>query len=112
MPQRHPRRAFNWTPKLIARLGKTPDSILAHQLGIPIKKVVAEREARGIGLVTGPRRWTAREIRLLGTMPDNELARRLRRTSSDVRRQRGSLKIKPFKARSAFRLWKPKELLL
>ena len=42
---------------------------------------------------TGPRRWTAREIRLLGRYNDAELSRRLRRTHNDVRFQRLSLHI-------------------
>ena len=69
------RREAPWTIAEIKRFGKTPDSVLARRYGRTIKAVVAEREARGIHLPTGPRRWTAREIKLLGTMSDAELAR-------------------------------------
>ena len=70
------------------------------------------RESRGIGLVTGPRRWTARELRLLGTLPDHELGRRLRRPVWAVYEQRIALKIPPFRPRGKWRHWKPFELVL
>ena len=51
------------------------------------------REHRRIRLPTGPRRWTASEIRLLGRFTDAELTRRLRRSYETVRRQRLALHI-------------------
>src|ERR1019366_2977319 len=56
-----------WTVAELRQLGKVPDSVLARRRGRTIKEVVAERIARRIGLATGPRRWTARELRFLGT---------------------------------------------
>jgi hypothetical protein len=53
----------------LKQLGRMPDSVLARRTGRTIQEVVAMRKPRGIGLVTGPRRWTARELRLLGTLP-------------------------------------------
>ena len=53
-----------------------------------IKETVAEREQRRIKLPTGPRRWTAREIKMFGRFNDCEVARRLRRTPDQVRKQR------------------------
>lgn len=103
-------RGAPWTTAQLGQLGKVPDSVLARRTGRTIKEVVAEREARGIGLATGRRRWTAREIRLLGAMNDYEVARRLRRPQHQVSHQRKALKIPPFKPRAKFRYWKPSEI--
>jgi hypothetical protein len=54
-----------WPAAELRQLGKVPDPELARRKGRTIKEVVAEREARHIGLVTAPRRWTAREIQRL-----------------------------------------------
>ena len=70
------------------------------------------RESRGIGLVTGPRRWTAQELRLLGTLSDHEVGRRLRRAVWAVYKQRTALKIPPFRPRGKWRPWKASELVL
>ena len=59
---------------------------------------------------TGPRRWTEREIRLLGTMNDYAVARRLRRTKHIVRNQRRALKIPPLKPHPKGRPWTGAEL--
>ena len=64
--QKRLRRGAPWTAREIKSLGKKPDSVLARRMGRTISEVVAERENRGIGVATGPRRWTAREIKLLG----------------------------------------------
>src|ERR1035441_6029015 len=82
-----------WSVAELRQLGKVPDSAFARQRGRTIKEVVAERIARRIGLATGPRRWTARELRLLGTMNDRELGRGLWRRRLPVRRQRAPLGI-------------------
>jgi hypothetical protein len=44
-----------WTLAEMKQLGRTPDSLLARRSGRTIHEVVAMRESRGIGLVTGPR---------------------------------------------------------
>ena len=75
------RRGAPWRLSELARLGKTPDSVLARRFGRTIKEVMAIRQQRYISLPTGPRRWTAREIRLLGTMNDYEPERLLGTTS-------------------------------
>lgn len=46
-----------------------------------------------IALQTGPRRWSMNEVRLLGTMNDYELGRRLRRPHHEIRRQRKAFGI-------------------
>jgi hypothetical protein len=57
-----------------------------------------------------PARWTAKEIKLLGTLPDTHLARKLRRPIWDVRNQRDRLNIPPFQKRPKFRFWKASEI--
>src|ERR1035437_1539119 len=99
------RRGAPWSVAELKQLGKRPDSVLARRMGRTIKEVVAMRESRRIKLPTPPRRWTAREIRLLGTMNDAELGRCLRRRDSSVRDQRIALKIPPFLARPANYTW-------
>jgi hypothetical protein len=77
-----------WKLAELKQLGKTPDSVLARLRQRTIKEVVARRESQRVKLITPPRRWTAREIRLLGTMSDREISRRLRRSYESVRWQR------------------------
>jgi hypothetical protein len=45
-------------------------------------------------------------------MPDTQLGRKLRRKLGDVRIQRVTLKIPPFKPRPKFKYWTPKEIRL
>ena len=70
------------------------------------------RERLRIRLPTPARRWTAREIKLLGTISDAEVTRRLRRKPSDVRRQRTSLKIPAFFQQQRGGYWKRAEIKL
>lgn len=106
------RRGAPWTIAELNQLGKTPDSVLAKRFTRTIREIVEEREARGMGLPVGLRRWTAREIKLLGTMNDAELGRRLRRSKEQVRRQRWSFKIPPFQPPQLGKPWKPREIKL
>src|SRR5438034_648902 len=69
----------------------------------------SSRLIKSARFATAPRRWTAREIKLLGKMNDYELGRRLRRGHYEVRKQRRALKIPPFKSRSKWKYWKPSE---
>ena len=90
------RRGTLWRLAEIKRFGKTPDSALARRSGRTIREVVAERERRRVRLRLPGRGWTAREIKLLGTMCDAELARRLRRGALAVNRLRRTLNIPAF----------------
>src|ERR1035437_4869698 len=99
------RRGAPWSVAELKQLGKRPDSTLARRMGRTIKEVVAMRESRRIKLPTPPRRWTAREIRLLGTMNDAELGRRLRRHYYVVRKKRNAFKIPSFLPHSAHYTW-------
>ena len=96
----------------VKQLGKTPDSVLATRTGRTIKEVTEERQQRRIRLCTPPRRWTAREIKLLGKYNDYELGRRLRRPSHQIKTRRNLLKIPPFKPKAATKVWRPEEIAL
>jgi hypothetical protein len=96
-----------WSVAEVRQLGKVPDSVLARRRGRTIKEVVAEREARRIRLPTGPRRWTARELRLLGTMNDRELGRQLQRGGTQVRKKRVALGIPSYLPARKCRPWQP-----
>jgi len=56
------------------------------------------------------RYWTKKEIALLGTMPDHDLARRLKRHPSSVVSKRLALGVRYRRPR--YRWWKPNELKL
>src|SRR5437867_11729642 len=101
-----------WTVAEVEKLGRVPDSVLAERTGHTIKEVAAERDARGINVNTGPRRWTARELKLLGTMADRDIGQLLRRSRWSVNRQRRLLKIPAFKPKAKFKYWSPEEIRL
>ena len=100
-----------WTVAELKQLGNVPDCLLAA-LDAPSRKSLPSACAWRIRLPTPPRRWTAREIKLLGRFTDAELSRRLRRTLGEVRMQRVLLKVPPLRARPEFRFWKPSEFKL
>lgn len=88
-----------WTEEDIARLGKTTDRELAEQLGIQPMCVTAKRRQMGIesfketsGLKTS-RVWTEREIALMGTKTDVEVARELGISKVTVQKKRVQLGI-------------------
>lgn len=88
-----------WTEEEIARLGKTTDRELAEQLGIQPMCVTSKRRQLGIesfakasGLKI-PHAWTEREIALLGTKPDVEVARELDLGVGVVWKKRNNLGI-------------------
>ena len=65
-PTDFPPQGKPWTVKEWEQLGKAPDSVLARRFRRTIQSVVAMRTARRIALLTGARRWTARETRTIG----------------------------------------------
>ena len=77
-----------------SRLGTMPDRVIAAECGVSIRTVGLWRESLGIPAYMPERVWTKREVRLLGTMPDAELAAKLRRTTDAVTNKRRSLNIK------------------
>lgn len=106
-----------WTEEEIKRLGKTTDGELAEQLGIQPMCVTAKRRQLGIesfakasGMKTS-RVWTEREIALLGTKPDVEVARELGLGIGVVWKKRNQLGIPtdPSSTRSPVK-WTPEIL--
>ena len=102
------RRGAPWTTAELEQLGIIPDSVLARRAERTIAEVVAMREERRISLPAPPRRWSARESRMLGRYADRELARRLGRPRKQLHDERPRLKIPPFRA-TTFQYWKPAE---
>jgi len=88
-----------WTEEEIARLGITTDRELAEQLGIQPMCVTAKRRQLGIESFTkasglkASREWTERELALLGTKTDNEVARELGLAKGIVWKKRNQLGI-------------------
>ena len=80
---------------IIPRLGQVSDRVIAEECGVSIRCVGQWRQARGIPAYLPERQWTRRELRLLGTMSDAELARKLRRTPHGVKTKRRSMGICP-----------------
>jgi len=70
------------------------------------------REHRRIRLNTPPRRWTASEIKMLGQLNDCEVARRLRRSPDEVRRQRIRLGVPPLRPQHIKKWTRAEEKLL
>jgi hypothetical protein len=72
-----------------------PDRKLAAHLGRTLFSVQNRRLKRGIPPASNPayRPWSAREIGLIGTMPDSDVARMIGRRYEAVRDKRGALEI-------------------
>jgi len=79
---------------LIRQLGKRTDSELAREFQVPLNRVRMERRRRKIASST-QRFWTPKQISMLGTMPDAEVARRLGLWTTTVFEKRTSLNIAP-----------------
>jgi hypothetical protein len=103
--QFRPRRpAIRWTRRMIALLGSDADSSVAALLGLTRATVGRKRRELGIPSVLPPPHdklrafpWTAAQLRLLGTMTDAEVARRIRVSAPVVHRQRVRMGICAFK---------------
>ena len=86
-------------------LGSMSDKELAKRLGVHASTVFVRRKLLGVGShrphrpVTPPRDWTADEDRLLGKMPDTELAAKLGCTPVMVFNRRRSLRVVAFPGR-------------
>ena len=73
--------------KLVSKLGKHNDRDLAREFGVSELEIGKERRRLGIA-AHGRREWTKKEIALLGTASDAEIAKRLNRIPSGVFLQR------------------------
>lgn len=103
-------------------LGKKSDRDVARQIGRSQGTVRHKRHTLNIPSLTPMRRWTEAENRLLGTLPDAELAGRLNRGITDlevaqrlgcpqniVRHKRITLGIRACHPLTSYRLWTPAE---
>lgn len=92
-----PNRGTPWTEKEESLLGTATDRELAAKLGRTASGVMAKRLALGIAAHESRARiWSKHELKLLGKMPDEMLARLLsvsRKHVFEMRERRG---IKPF----------------
>jgi hypothetical protein len=90
-------------------LGKMSDKQLAERLGVHASTVFVRRKMLGVRShrphrpVTPARDWTVDEDRLLGTMPDTELAATLACTPVMVFNRRRSLRVVAFPGRQVNR---------
>jgi hypothetical protein len=97
------RPGMSWPPEDIALLGAMTDAGVAEQTGRTETAVAGMRERMGIAPFTKraprgkPTIWTPAKDRLLGTMSDVDLARRLRCPPMAVFYRRKRLKIAAFR---------------
>jgi hypothetical protein len=92
-----------WTPEMDAELGTCSDHELSRSWGINRAMVSNRRRRLGIDafgesfVPEFEHVWSQQEIKMLGTMPDNQVAKRLGVSTSLVWTKRNSLGIPPFK---------------
>lgn len=80
-------------PEALAMLGKVPDMKVALRFGRSYDTARKWRTDAGLPPVIEWRAWTRQELALLGTMPDNMLARQIARRPRCVRLKREALGI-------------------
>jgi hypothetical protein len=97
------RTEWRWSRKILARLGREPDTRIARDTGIGFRTVRAKREALGIAPFRIWQPWRPEEEALLGTGPDQEIAEQLGRSRTAVQFRRVKLGIR-FRQRRARRL--------
>ena len=85
---------------------------LARQLGRSVVAIRCHRRLKYGAVCSTPRRWTQRELRLLGTRLDREVAGMLGRTCGNVQVKRCSLGLPSYRARHKFRWTAGKDRLL
>jgi len=85
----------NWTPKLLARLGKESDTRVAQSMGVDIWVVCAKRNSLGI-----PKykivQWVPELIGRLGKEPDSVIARSMGASVTAVSMKRCQMRIPKF----------------
>ena len=81
--------------KLVSKLGKRTDRDLAREFDVSELEIGQERRRLGIA-ACGWREWTKKEIALLGTASDAEIAQRINRIPSGVFLQRTRRNIPAF----------------
>jgi hypothetical protein len=86
---------INWTPEMVAKLGKFPDAQIGREHGISHGAVALERDRRGISKWVDPRirPWTTEDDALHGTVSDREVSRITGRDIASVHARRKELGI-------------------
>ena len=102
---------IKWSEAMIKQLKLMEDSYLAQGLKITVKTVTQKRESLGIKAHIGPKKWTTRELKLLGTDTDVNIANQLSLSASLIARQRKILNIPSFKGSKPFK-WKKSSLAM
>jgi len=98
-------------PKLIEGNAKEWKARLARKLGRTLVAMKAKRRmVYGSKVISRP--WTARELRMLGTGPDSEIAAAIGRNCGTVQVRRGLLGIPSFRERNMFKWTPSKDRLL
>ena len=90
------RNAQLWTSRRLKQLGRISDAELAQQMGITQYQVKGQRVRLGIP-APALGMWSESDTALLGTMPDDALAKRLKRTPKAVARKRWKMNIRIFR---------------
>ena len=97
MPRKTSKRKSRKIPKaLIDQFGKQTDQALADAFGFPIERVRRERMLHGHVGPGRPSGWTARDLALLGTASDVEIAKRVGVTRTAVEQQRRRNGVAPY----------------
>ena len=95
-----PCKKIKWTPELVSMLGKAPDTEVARVGNMNFLTVRKKRISLGIRCYARKTKvwhyWTKKEIALLGTMSDGDVALRIGQKKASVAWKRGKLGIPPF----------------
>ncbi len=117
IPASRPPKTINWTPAVIALLGKIPDGEVGRIYGMNILSVQQKRVSRSIQCYARKSKtrhyWTKMEIALLGKMPDGEVALKTAINKASVAWKHGKLEIPPFTTKRSKKLltdWTLKEI--
>lgn len=114
-----PPTPIDWSPAVIASLGKIPDGEIAKIYGMNILSVYKKRVELGIQCYARKSKawhyWTKKEIALLGKMPDGDVALRTGINKASVAWKRVKLEIPSFTTKRPKKLltdWTRKEIAL
>lgn len=88
---------IEWNKQRLSSLGKKPDHILAKEWGYPQKDVCEKRESLNIK-AKSKSIWKKKDIALLGTMSDKNVAQRIGLSATCIINKRKELGIAPFSA--------------
>jgi hypothetical protein len=91
---------YNWTPEILAKLGKASDTDIAREMGIPrINAVTEKRQSLAIPRFT-ELKWTPEALSQLGKISDGAIAKSIGCSASVVRERRLKMGIPPAKPMS------------